>query len=158
MNIKKLKQYFCYTQKQSKFIFLIFVMIIGLFSCSDRSNKFSNGITYINEGVNYNFVTKKGTKGFYLEPNVLEVEEHENWILFVQEIDMNRLYEKLKEELSSESYDEDNLNRTLDSVVKDSIRLFTQTRYNKTYWILNKKNDSLLGPFENKKEVKEYAF
>ena len=128
-------------------------------SCSDRVEKYSNGISHIHEGVDYKFVLKERFKGFFLEPNVEKVYENDKYILFIQVIDMERLKTKIAGDLKPEMRESDSItNSKVDSIILNSNHLHKQLKYRRAYWILKKEQDYLMGPFENKIDIEKYGF
>ena len=122
--------------------------------------EYSNGVSYVQEGADYNFIIKDSFKGFYLESNVSEVEENERFIFFKQSLDKEGLRRNIGRDLyPNERYlDSINYRGQADSIIQSNPYLKKQTKFNTAYWILLKSTDSLLGPFEKRTEVEKYGF
>lgn len=137
---------------------LILFLCIG---CSDFNKKYPKGINYIHEGLEYNFITKANHRGFFLEPNIIQVKENRDYLLFVQRIDVERLRRRIAREVFPNTKNLDSINFIpyADSIIKNSPHLNLQIKYEKAYWILNLKKDSLIGPLDDKNLVESrYGF
>ena len=140
-------------------IILVFPVLYSHLSCSDRVEKYSNGISYLQEGVDYNFVLKKGFKGFFLEPNIEQVYENDKYILFVQITDKERLRTKIAGDLYPQTrYFDSIIYAKADSIILNSDYLYEQIKYKKSYWVLEKERDSLIGPFKSEINIEKYGF
>ena len=140
-------------------IILAFPVLYSHLSCSDRVEKYSNGISYIQEGVDYNFVLKEEFKGFFLEPNIEQVYENNEYILFIQVIDKERLRTKIAGDLNPQMrYFDSIVYAIVDSVIHNSNHHHKQIKHKRAYWILEKEKDSLIGPFKSKINIEKYGF
>ncbi|KQC30007.1 hypothetical protein [Flagellimonas eckloniae] len=115
--------------KKTMNVLILFISI----GCADLVREYPNGIKYISEGLEYNFVTKDGTSGFFLESNIIGVKESSQYLLFVQMIDSKRLEEKLGRDIfpNIKNLDSIDLKHQVDSVLKKSSHLSAQLMHEK---------------------------
>lgn len=136
------------------------ILLLSLFSCnlSDSTQEFSNGIKHIVEGGKFNAVIKDGEKGFFLEPNIELVKENESFILFVQSINSDFLTANIKEDFIYSSTKKSVTSSEIDSVIFSYPKLRKQMKYKRSFWILVKDKDSLVGPFSDFNRLKFFGF
>lgn len=140
---------------------IFYLLIISTFiACnfSDAKKEFSNGIVYIIEGGQLNYIIKEDKKGFFLQPNVLDVRENEKYILIIQSINVGFLRENIKTDLMFRLKNNEINNAKIDSVISNNLFIKKQLMYEQSYWVLLKEKDSLLGPYENLKDMERFGF
>ncbi|MDT0607904.1 hypothetical protein [Croceitalea rosinachiae] len=136
-----------------KKVYLFIPLLIFDISCSDISKRYSNGIEYVHEGEGYKYILKDNFHGLFLESNVESVKENDDYILFLQSIQKDRIRYNVLSDFYPSEIDLDSIlkigsiARKVDSTINDVPHLFKQMQFKRAYWVLEKSSDSLLGPF-----------
>lgn len=139
-------------------VIIIFAFTTLCCNLSDYTKEFSNGITYIIEGGNLNGVVKKGEENFFLVPNIKLIKESEDYILFIQEVNIDFVLKNIKDDILTPNNNITEITKPDNLNFKNDDKLLKQIGCKKCFWILIKEKDSLIGPFRNSNLIKSYGF